>query len=118
MIHLTLLNPRKKPNLNAEMNELYFNPDNCYLGKDFPNEFAAYQAKKAWTQILSHHFLIESPRDYLILISPITNFPSHILGCKFLSAVGRYSFWRLMNNQSQDAYNKLANPSAIRKSQL
>ncbi|GEM_PF-3159985 len=86
---------------------LIFDTDGVTLIARFPNELAAYRARKSWTSVLSRYFLLERGRDYevSVITSPETGY--NVLNCYFTSACGRYAFWRLINDQAPEAETKL-----------
>ena len=76
------------------------------LGK-YTDELAAHRARKEWQLILNSHFLLEAERDYELNTFCDLGEEHFLLSCCFLSACGRYAFWRLVNRQAPEAEHKL-----------
>lgn len=77
------------------------------LGK-FNDELSAYRTRKKWVDVLSSYFLLERDRDYELEIKFLDEEEHFILSCTFISACGRYAFWRLINHQAPEAEQKLS----------
>ena len=60
-----------------------------------------------WQAILASHFLLEPDRDYELRTHCSLDDEQFVLSCSFLSACGRYAFWRLVNRQAPEAEQKL-----------
>ena len=75
----------------------------------FSDEMSAYRGRRGWNEILRTHFLLENMHDFELHIerSPDQDLEMFQLRCEFLSACGRYAFWRLINHQAPEAEGKL-----------
>lgn len=69
----------------------------------YTDEISLHRAKKLWRQVLEGSFLLESNHDFKLMSSCSPDSGSFTLSATFLSACGRYAFWRLINNQSPEA---------------
>ena len=69
----------------------------------YKDELSMFRAKKSWTEILESNFLLETNYDYNLnkICSPDKS--NYVLQCSFLTACGRYAFWRLTNDQAPEA---------------
>jgi hypothetical protein len=76
------------------------------IGK-YTDELSAHRARREWQSILSSHFLLESDRDYELKTFCELEDNQFLLSCTFMSACGRYAFWRLVNRQAPEAEGKL-----------
>ncbi|MFN8391081.1 MAG: hypothetical protein U0136_12395 [Bdellovibrionota bacterium] len=76
------------------------------IGK-YTDELSAHRARKEWQSILNSHFLLESDRDYELKTYCVLDDNQFLLSCAFMSACGRYAFWRLVNRQAPEAEQKL-----------
>ncbi len=101
---------------------LVFDAEGVTLIARFSDELSAYRIKKTWKEVLAGYFLLEYGRDYemSVLSAPENNY--FVLSCFFISACGRYAFWRLINDQAPEAELKLSqSPSpaqtSVRKKQ-
>lgn len=81
----------------------------------YGDQVSAYRKRKAWSEVLGSHFLLEKVRDYELTICHREGEPYFFLLCNFTSACGRYAFWRLMNHQAPDAESKLGGRAHQRK---
>ena len=80
-----------------------FDPDAVSLLGIYKDELSLFRAKRSWTEILESNFLLEAKYDYIFdkLNNPESG--AFILQCSFLTACGRYAFWRLTNHQAPEA---------------
>ena len=76
------------------------------LGK-FGDQISAYRAKKEWHKILNSHFILEPEKDYELKVHCSLENNLFFINCTFISACGRYAFWRLINRQAPEAEQKL-----------
>ena len=86
---------------------LIYDADSVTLVGKFGDELSAYRAKRKWLEILSAYFLLEPERDYDVWVTANIDTSSYLLGCTFVSACGRYAFWRLINHQAPEAETRL-----------
>ncbi len=86
---------------------LIFDADGIMLLGKYSDELAAHRAKKQWIEVLHSYFLLDRERDYNLWVSGSLVNQYFVLNCSFISACGRYAFWRLVNRQAPDAENKL-----------
>ena len=87
----------------ASSNAVYFDEEKIKLIGTYADQLSAYRAKKAWIDALESFFLLEQGRDFRLAISSDLEGATYILSCSFLSACGRYAFWRLTNDQALEA---------------
>jgi hypothetical protein len=80
-----------------------FDPDLLVLEGSYTDELSAYRARKVWTQVLETNFLLEWDYDFMLNVSKGMDPSSYLLRCSFVSACGRYAFWRLTHGQASDA---------------
>jgi hypothetical protein len=86
---------------------LVFDADGITLLGKYTDELSAYRAKKQWVDVLNSYFLLERDRDYDMWVSGTLAEQYYVLSCSFVSACGRYAFWRLVNRQAPEAEEKL-----------
>lgn len=91
----------------AKRSGLIFDAEGVTLIARCNDELSAYRAKKNWVLVLKSYFLLELERDYelSVLASPEQGY--FTVSCFFISACGRYAFWRLINDQAPEAELKL-----------
>lgn len=88
---------------------LTFDSGAALLIATYDNEISAYRAKREWKAVLNAYFLLDAERDYEMWVTPVEEENrSFLLTCMFQSACGRYAFWRVINDQSPEAENKMA----------
>lgn len=78
-----------------------FDPDEVCLEGYYSDEITAYRSKKNWVKILESNFLLDLKQDFKLKVQQQEKM--FVLKCEFLSACGRYAFWRLTNNQAPEA---------------
>ncbi len=86
---------------------LIYDADSVTLIGKFSDELAAHRAKKRWTEVLKSHFLLDTERDFELIVSSSHENSLYAVVCTFVSACGRYAFWRLINRQAPEAELKL-----------
>jgi len=79
-----------------------FDPDNVILQGIYQDELSAYRAKRRWEETFSSHFLLDSEQDFNLEVKGNLHEGKFILTCRFLTACGRYAFWRITNNQAPE----------------
>jgi len=92
---------------------LLFDAEGVTLISRCSDELAAYRIRRQWSEVLANYFLLEQERDYEMSILSLPENNYHVLNCFFISACGRYAFWRLINDQAPEAELKLSSNSAI-----
>jgi hypothetical protein len=80
-----------------------FDPDNVVLQGCYSDEISAFRAKKLWAETLQANFLLEPGYDFRLSVSSSLEENKFQLVCTFLTACGRYAFWRVTNNQAPEA---------------
>ncbi len=84
-------------------NGVRFDSEAVTLFGIYKDELSLFRAKKSWTEILESNFLLEPSYDYTLNKIARLSENSFILQCSFLTACGRYAFWRLTNDQAPEA---------------
>lgn len=98
-----------------ERRGLIFDAEGVNLTGQFTDQLSVYRARKMWVQTLNNYFLLEQERDYEMEIAEGAEAGTWKLNCVFLSACGRYAFWRLINHQAPEAELRLSGASYIEK---
>lgn len=80
-----------------------FDPDNVLLQGIYGDAISAQRAKRRWSETLELNFLLEASHDFSLKVSGSLDEGVYRLTCKFLTACGRYAFWRITNNQAPEA---------------
>ncbi len=99
-------------------NGLIFDADGVTLIGKYGDELSAYRARRRWVDILHRYFLLEKKRDYELSVLSCPENDYFALNCFFISACGRYAFWRLINDQSPEAETQLAENSELDEEQM
>lgn len=68
----------------------------------YGDELSAFRAKRAWIRALDQNFLLDEGHDYEMKTRPNLEDRKFVLNCSFVSACGRYAFWRLINDQAPE----------------
>jgi hypothetical protein len=79
-----------------------FDPDEVVLEGLYADELSAYRAKKVWVRALESNFLLETKHDFSIRVLASDKGSMFKLRCDFMTACGRYAFWRLTHNQAPE----------------
>lgn len=91
----------------AKKSGLIFDAEGVTLIARCNDELSAYRAKKNWVLVLKSYFLLELERDYELSVLASPEHGYFTVSCFFISACGRYAFWRLINDQAPEAELKL-----------
>ena len=92
---------------------LIYDADGVVLAGKYGDELSAHRARKQWIEVLNNYFLLEQDRDYEIWVTSSLQDNYFVISCCFVSACGRYAFWRLVNQQAPEAEAKLG--ATVRK---
>ena len=68
----------------------------------YSDQLSAYRAKKLWIAAFEKSFLLDFSHDFDIEVHSDLQALTFHLRCDFLTACGRYAFWRLTHNQAPD----------------
>ncbi len=79
-----------------------FNPDAYTIVGKYFDEISLFRAKKFWAQAFEDVFLLEKQHDFKFSAQKSSDSNEFTLSCQFLSACGRYAFWRINNNQNPE----------------
>ena len=90
---------------------LIYDADGVTLLGKFSDELSAHRAKKQWAEVLGSYFLLETERDYDMWVTSNIADNYFVVSCCFVSACGRYAFWRLINHQAPEAEERLSGSS-------
>jgi hypothetical protein len=82
-----------------------FDPNEVTLEGCYRDQLSLYRAKRVWKLALEGNFLLESEHDFTIVAASNVGEMRYLLKCNFLTACGRYAFWRLTHNQAPEAQN-------------
>lgn len=80
-----------------------FDSDSAALEGSYKDELSAFRARKVWIETLENLFLLEKDYDFRTKISGSIEKGTFIVRCDFLTACGRYAFWRVTNDQAPEA---------------
>lgn len=80
-----------------------FDPDSVTLLGVYLDELSAFRAKKGWIEALEGNFLLDYNHDFSLRHEAVLHEGRFVVVCSFLTACGRYAFWRLTNSQSPEA---------------
>lgn len=80
-----------------------FDLDAVSLFGIYRDELSLFRAKRNWCEILESNFLLEPGYDYNLNKVSAEDRSNFVLHCSFLTACGRYAFWRLTNDQAPEA---------------
>lgn len=86
---------------------LIYDADSIILAGKYSDELSAHRARKDWRGILGSYFLLDEGRDYELWVRSDATARYFVVHCCFISACGRYAFWRLVNQQAPEAEARL-----------
>lgn len=95
---------------------LIYDADSVILAGKYSDELSAHRARRQWRNILNSYFLLDDERDYELWIRSEATQGYFVVHCCFVSACGRYAFWRLVNQQAPEAEAKLG--ESLRNSEV
>ena len=81
---------------------LWYDSDRLVLSGVYLDEVTAYRARKRWIEALEKNFLLEERHDFTIKVRSAHAGKHFKVRCDFLTACGRYAFWRLTNHQAPE----------------
>lgn len=81
---------------------LWYDPDRLVIEGVYQDEVTAYRAKRRWMEALEHNFLLEDAHDFAIKVKATKSGKNFRARCDFLTACGRYAFWRLTHHQAPE----------------
>lgn len=87
--------------------EVFFDPELLLLEGRYSDELCAHRARRGWVGVFSASFLLEAEHDYVLSVEEDDDEEVYALRCSFVSACGRYAFWRLTHGQAPDAQHLL-----------
>lgn len=80
-----------------------FDPDAIVIQGIYQDELSAHRAKRLWAEALLTNFLLDEGEDFSLSITALRESGCFYLACYFLTASGRYAFWRITNHQAPEA---------------
>lgn len=83
--------------------DIRFDPERIILQGCYSDQLSAYRAKKIWFETLESCFLLDADHDFTVRVISDFSDSKFYLNCSFVSACGRYAFWRLTNEQAPEA---------------
>lgn len=86
----------------AEELGVWFDAERLSLEGVYLDEVTAYRARRRWIAAFEAHFLLELKFDFRLEVVCDPHRDHFALRCTFLSACGRYAFWRLTHNQAPE----------------
>jgi len=81
---------------------LWYDADRLVLEGVYLDEVTAYRARKGWIEAFEANFLLEERVDFRLKVSRLEGTTRFGVVCEFLTACGRYAFWRLTHHQAPE----------------
>jgi hypothetical protein len=81
---------------------VHFDLERLSIRGVYGDQLSAYRAKRIWAEAFQDQFLLDNEHDFRLFVVSNVEQHSFMLSCEFLSACGRYAFWRLTHNQAPD----------------
>ncbi len=81
---------------------LWYDPDRLLIEGVYQDEITAYRARKRWMEALETNFLLEDAHDFSMRVRKSRGGHQYRVRCDFLTACGRYAFWRLTHHQAPE----------------
>jgi hypothetical protein len=81
---------------------LWYDSERLVLEGAYLDEITAYRARRRWIEALETNFLLEGSHDFSLKVEGDDSSRRFIIRCTFLSACGRYAFWRLTHHQAPE----------------
>lgn len=92
----------EKSTIGPGMLGLWYDPDRLVIEGVYQDELAAYRARRRWIEALQENFLLEDTHDFSLKVKQSRGGRSFRVRCDFLTACGRYAFWRLTHHQAPE----------------
>lgn len=97
---------------------LWYDPDRLVIEGVYCDEVTAYRARRRWIEALKAHFLLEEVLDFSLKVRSLRGGQHGKVQCKvqciFLTACGRYAFWRLTHHQAPEVQAILETAHLVR----
>jgi hypothetical protein len=79
---------------------LWYDPERLLIEGVYRDELTAYRVRKRWISAFREHFLLDDGLDLSFKVRKVGSSGFCKLNCYFISACGRYAFWRLTHHQA------------------
>ncbi len=86
---------------------IWFDPERIMLEGSYTDQVTAYRARRRWIKTFETNFLLEGQHDFKVQVTQDSGSETFRLRCDFLTACGRYAFWRLTHNQAPEVQHLL-----------
>jgi hypothetical protein len=81
---------------------LWYDAERLILEGAYLDEITAYRARRRWIQTFETNFLLEGDHDFRLKVVFEDESGRFFVRCSFLTACGRYAFWRLTHHQAPE----------------
>ena len=81
---------------------LWYDSERLMLEGVYLDEVTAYRARKGWIEAFEANFLLEEKIDFRVRVVPNAQPGRFSVLCEFITACGRYAFWRLTHHQAPE----------------
>lgn len=81
---------------------LWYDPERLVLEGIYEDEVSAYRARRSWIRTFEKNFLLEESQDFKVKVGFDREEARYHVKSVFLTACGRYAFWRLTHHQAPD----------------
>jgi hypothetical protein len=81
---------------------LWYDSERLMLEGVYLDEVTAYRARKGWIEAFETNFLLEDRIDFRVRVVQLAQKGRFGVTCEFLTACGRYAFWRLTHHQAPE----------------
>jgi hypothetical protein len=81
---------------------LWYDAERLILEGAYLDEITAYRARRRWIQTFETNFLLEGEHDFRLKVVFEDESGRFFVRCTFMTACGRYAFWRLTHHQAPE----------------
>ncbi len=81
---------------------LWYDPERLVIEGVYHDELSAYRAKRRWIEAMEKNFLLDDAIDFSLKVKRSRAGRNYRVRCDFLTACGRYAFWRLTHHQAPE----------------
>lgn len=81
---------------------LWYDAEKLVLEGIYLDEVSAYRARRSWIKAFEMNFLLEEIHDFKVKVGFDSDEQRYHVQCTFVSACGRYAFWRLTHHQAPE----------------
>lgn len=88
--------------IGPSMLGLWYDPERLMIEGVYQDELTAYRARRRWIEAMEKNFLLDDSVDFRLKVRCSRGGRNFRVRCDFLTACGRYAFWRITHHQAPE----------------